>query len=373
MTTTYRYLFADLLTNTIIGELPLTGVSFGSQLNQAGTFQGHLLLSGIDTTGFNVANSTIPARCAVYVDRNGVLVWGGIVWSRSYQSSSQVLSLQAREFESYFEKRRITSEQVFNNVDQLSITQNLISAAQGVPFGNIGVQVGVETSGVLVSRIYYDYEKKTYYSALQDLSRAENGFDFNIDVFYDGSGAPTKALNLGFPRIGTPYSATNPSAFLFEFPAGNVVEYEYPEDGSIVANTIYALGAGSNEGKLSATFQDTATLNTGYALFEEQANYSDVTDAAYLAELAEGQVKAVAIAPTIIKLVVPAFVVPTFGSYAIGDSVRLRITDERFPATGIGTAVQAGLDSIYRIVGIEVKPGEDGPERVTLTLTTTTN
>lgn len=27
---TYRYLFADLLTNTIIGELPLTGVSFGA-------------------------------------------------------------------------------------------------------------------------------------------------------------------------------------------------------------------------------------------------------------------------------------------------------------------------------------------------------
>ena len=28
MTTTYRYLFADLLTNTIIAELPLTGVAF---------------------------------------------------------------------------------------------------------------------------------------------------------------------------------------------------------------------------------------------------------------------------------------------------------------------------------------------------------
>jgi len=46
MTTTYRYLFADLLTNSIIAELPLTGVAFGSQLNQAGTFQGHVLLSG---------------------------------------------------------------------------------------------------------------------------------------------------------------------------------------------------------------------------------------------------------------------------------------------------------------------------------------
>ena len=373
MTTTYRYLFADLLTNTIIAELSLTGVSFGSQLNQAGTFQGHILLSGIDTVGFNVANSTIPAKCAIYVDRDGVLVWGGIILGRSYQSSNQVLSITAREFESYFEKRRITSDQIFSNVDQLTITQNLISLAQGVPYGNIGVQVGVETSGVLVSRNYYGYEKKTYYSALQDLSRAENGFDFNIDVAYDGSGAPSKSLSLGYPRLGTVYSATDPEALLFEFPAGNVVEYEYPEDGSLVANTLYALGAGSNEGKLEATHQDTTFLNAGWALYEEQANYSDVTDAAYLAQLAEGQVNAVNYPPTVIKIVAPAYVNPVFGTYGIGDDARLRITDERFPSTGVGTAIQAGLDEVYRIVGIEVQPGESGPERVTLTLTQTTN
>ena len=77
MTTTYRYLFADLLTNDILGELPLTGVSFNQQLNQAGTLQGHLLLSGVNSAGLNVPDATIPARTAIYVDRNGSLVWGG--------------------------------------------------------------------------------------------------------------------------------------------------------------------------------------------------------------------------------------------------------------------------------------------------------
>jgi hypothetical protein len=31
------------------------------------------------------------------------------------------------------------------------------------------------------------------------------------------------------------------------------------------------------------------------------------------------------------------------------------------------------LDKIYRIVGFNVQPGENGPERVTITLTVTTN
>ena len=125
--------------------------------------------------------------------------------------------------------------------------------------------------------------------------------------------------------------------------------------------------------KLEATYQDSTFLTAGWALYEEQANYSDVTDATYLAQLAEGQVNAVSYPPTVIKIIVPAYVVPVYGSYGIGDDARLRITDERFPATGAGTSVQAGLDQVYRIVGIEVQPGENGPERVTLTLTETTN
>lgn len=365
MTTTYRYLFADLLTNEIVGELPLTGVAFTQQLNQAGTLSGHLLLSGMTTAQFNVNQSTTPARTAIYVDRNGDLIWGGVIWGRSYNSADQTLSITAREFESYFERRRITTTVDFQNIDQLVIARTLVTDAQSVASGDIGVIVGTETSGVLIDRTYYYYEIKGVYPALQDLSRAENGFDFNIQVSYDPiTNEPLKTLVLGYPRSGTIYDVNDPEALVFIFPAGNIVEYEYPEDGAIAANVVYALGAGSNEGKLLETAQDTAKLADGWPLLEEQANYSDVTDSTYLAELANGQVLAVAYPPTTIKIVVPAYVTPELGSYQIGDDARLIITDERFPNT---------LDAVYRIVGLSVQPGEDGPERVTITLTETTN
>lgn len=361
--TVYRYLFADLLTNEVIAELPLTGVAFTQQLNQAGTLQGHLLLGGIDTAAFNVDNSTTPARNAIYVDRNGTLVWGGIIWGREYDSESQTLSISAREFESYLERRRINSVLNFANTDQLTIAQSLVANMQSAPYGNIDIQIGVETSGILLDRTYYQYELKTYYNALQDLSRAEDGFDFNILAEYDGSGAPSKRLVLGYPRIGDTYSSTNPDSIMFEMPA-NIVSYNYPEDGSIAANKVYALGAGSNEGKLISIQQDSTKFSNGWALLEEQANYSDVTDQTYLDQLALGQVNAVSYPPTVIKIVVPAFVAPEFGTYKIGDDARLKIQDVRFPN---------GLDEIYRIVGLSVQPGESAPERVTLTLTKTTN
>lgn len=362
MTTTYRYLFADLLTNTILAELPLTGVSFTTQLNQAGTFSGHLLLGGIDATEYNAYNATIPGRTAIYVDRNGLLIYGGIIWGRNYDSKTQTLSIDAREFESYFEKRRITQTTDFTNIDQLAIARNLITQAQSAPYGNIGVQVGTETSGVTISRTYYDYEYKGVYSAFQDLSRGDNGFDFNINVAYDGSGNPSKTLALGYPRLGTVYSSTSTTAPVFVFPAGNIVSYNYPEDGSIAANTIYALGAGSNEGKLIVTGQDATKFTEGWALLEEQANYSDVTDQTYLQDLADGQIAAVSYPPTVLKISVPAFVDPIVGTYSVGDDARVMITDN-------WSAIN---DDIFRIVGITVQAGEAELERVTLTLTTGT-
>lgn len=358
--TQYRYLFADLLTNEVIGELPLTGVNFTQQLNTAGSFSGHLLLSGVNAFDFNVDAATTPARTALYVDRDGVLVWGGVVWRRSYSSAAQTVELQAQEFESYFQHRFVSATATFTNADQLTIAQTLITNAQAATGGNIGVAVGSETSGVLMSRTYYGYELKNVYQALQDLSRNTNGFDFNISVAYDVNKNPTKTLVLGYPRSGTVYSASSQTAPVFEFPAGNVVSYEYPEEGANAANLVWGVGAGSNEGKTIVSASDPTKTAAGWPLLETAINYTDYSSASFIAGLITGQVAAISYPPTTVRIVVPPYVDPVFGSYRVGDDCRLRIKDDRFPT---------GLDATYRIVALNVTAGEDGPERATLTLT----
>ena len=363
-TTTYRYLLVDLLSNQIIAELPLTGVSFTQQLNQAGAFDGHLLISGINSFQFNVDASTTPGRNAIYVDRNGILVWGGIIWSRTYNSTSQTLSITARELISYFERRRVTETLDYTNTDQLVIAKSLVEWAQAQPYGDIGLlynQEGETTSGILIDRVYYNYELKSIFNAIQDLSRQDDGFDFHIDVDYDlVTGLPTASFNTYYPKVGIPYDPENPYALVFDFPAGNIVEYEYPEDGTIAANSVYALGAGSNEGKQIANAQNGDYLGNGWALLEDQANYSDITDQTVLEQLAIGQVLVTAYPPTTLKIVAPPYVDPEYGTYEVGDEVRVMIKDSRFPE---------GLNAVFRIVGLSLQPGEDGPERVTLTLT----
>jgi hypothetical protein len=361
---TYRYLFADLLTNQILAELPLTSVRFSQQINSPGSFSATLQLAGLQVNDLNVANATIPARTAIYVDRDGTLVWGGILWNREYSSKDQTLTLNANEFESYWNRRRITSDTVFTNTDQLTAVQTIVTNANAATNGNIGITVGSETSGVLINRTFYGYEYKTVLSAIQDLAKSATGFDFNIQVYYDSNGNPAKLLRLGYPRYGRKYSATSISAPVFELP-GNITEYTWPEDGSTAANYLYTLGAGSNPGRLIATAYDGTKIASGWPLLEEQANYSDVSDPTLLSNLATAQVSIVSYPPTTIKITMPPSLDPIFGSYEVGDDARIRILDDRFPNQ---------LDTVYRIVAFSVQAGESNqPELVTISLSLTTN
>ena len=102
----YRYYVADLLTNDVIAEIPFTGVSFERALSRAGSFSGSIPV--IEATApLNLYESTMPGKTALYILRNGVCVWGGIIWSRSYNPTSKTLTVDGQEFISYLHHRAV--------------------------------------------------------------------------------------------------------------------------------------------------------------------------------------------------------------------------------------------------------------------------
>jgi hypothetical protein len=102
----YRYYLTDLLSNQIISEVPFSGVNFERANRRAGSFSGVIPFIEV-TSGLNLYEATLPGRTGLYVMRNDVCVWGGIVWARSYQVESRELEISASEFISYFYKRHI--------------------------------------------------------------------------------------------------------------------------------------------------------------------------------------------------------------------------------------------------------------------------
>jgi len=102
----YRYYAVDFMSNQILAEIPFQGVSWGRALKGAGTFEGRIPV--IDQTdSLNLYETTMPVVTAIFVVRDGVCVWGGIIWTREYDAISKTLNVSASEFTSYFHHRKI--------------------------------------------------------------------------------------------------------------------------------------------------------------------------------------------------------------------------------------------------------------------------
>lgn len=100
----YRYFVCDLMTNELLAEIPFKSVSYSRSLVEAGTFTGDIAVTE-DTYNLSLYENTLPAKTALYVVRNGICVWGGIIWSREYSLIDKVLSVSAAEFTSYLAHR----------------------------------------------------------------------------------------------------------------------------------------------------------------------------------------------------------------------------------------------------------------------------
>jgi len=102
----YRYFTTDLLTNTVLAEIPFKGVSFERSIKAAGSFSGSIPVIP-ETASMNIYESTMPGKTGLYVVRDQECVWGGIIWSRSYDVVDRDLTVNASEFTSYFYHRNI--------------------------------------------------------------------------------------------------------------------------------------------------------------------------------------------------------------------------------------------------------------------------
>jgi len=369
MSGTYTYLACDLISNAVLAELPLSQVTYQTLLNSAGTFSAKLPLMDARVKRLDPVATTQPTRTALYIDRDGVLVWGGIIWTRRYDSPSNSFALAGTEFWSYFKHRFLhtTLDYPAPGTDEFIIVRDLINYAQFQGGGNIGIQVGSNTSGILRTLTHWLYEKKNIADEIERLAKLDNGFDFGIDVSYVG-GIPTKTLNLAYPRRGRAQGATG---HVFEYP-GNIISYVWPEDGTTQAVSATIVGAGEGTSMLTSTSVNTSMIDAGYPLVEEKFTYKEMTDPAAVASMAASLVRAYATPITLPQLTVRADVDPVLGAYIDGDDVRVRITDAaRFPDNrGVANTdgIDHSFDGYFEITGKEVTPTDDTKEVVLLTL-----
>lgn len=340
----YTFLACDRETDEVIAELPITGGKWSRVLGGTGSFAGKVTLGDPDRT--DLIEATEPNKVSIYVDRDGDLIWGGMLWGRKYDSKANTLEVSGVEFFSYFVKRvlRVDSTTLFadEDVDQFDIMRAFVDYVQSESGGDLGIVYDTDDSGILRDRSWESYELKEIGEAMTQLSEVIDGFDFEIGVRYSTIGVPEKYLGLYYPRRGVDASITQA---VFERP-GNIISYTFTEDGTKQATRTFATGSGEGDDMKLAVHQSAAVVDQGYPLLDQVVDYKDVIRKPTLQAHADADGRAVKYPSTILSLEVNSLLPPSFGEWTLGDDARITIEDDRFPA---------GTTMARRIIGWDME------------------
>lgn len=365
--TNYEVIYADLVTGVIGGIIPADSFTYESVLSAPGSASFSLKLSTATTIGYRAGADehtiTIPSlamtdlapwRTAVFVERDGVVVWSGIISTAQLDVKADSATINAVGWHAYWRKR-ILRESVaagfgviyqYLQIDQAAIARSLINHAQSIPGGNIGIDTSEATlTGVKRDRVWYAWDRENVGQLIENLAATEGGFDFAYVSWRDEQSYRTAYRTL-YPRTGR---ATN---IVFRLGV-NVDLLSASVDGDSIATQVEAVGSGEANAKVA---QIVRSADTSYPLLEEQVSYSDVVRASTLLGYARQRLTQGAAPIVIPTLSVRPSGDPPFGSYSVGDSVAVQ-----------GSHGLLAIDGQYRITTIGVKVDGSG-EDITLSV-----
>jgi hypothetical protein len=392
----YTWRAYDLMTNRFLMDLPVLGGSYTEALNDPGSFSLTVPLSPrvrkfsggsyvdagalYNTLNWDVQaiyNAVTPGRTAIFVDRDGVLVWGGIVWTRRPQNAA--LEIGGNGFLSYFARRRIRQDFDRLGTEQCEIARTYLNYATGVTYqgravGNIGIAIDATTnSGVIRDSLVNGSDRKFVLDTVMELVNLSNGFDLDVSVAYDPqTGAPTKRLSFFYPHKGRLPAETT---LVWEYeagldvPGGTIASYDWPEDGSRMLTLALGRGDTSDFPVLSEQYADNM-LALGWPLLEDEHTWSNDVAIEDQATLDEHTRAVLAVRGGLVTTPTVSLVPGVDpGAYDLGDYVRLNLTDPlRFPSDRPGVP---GYSDYLRIIGRTVTPPlGDGQETTDITLHT---
>lgn len=237
--------------------------------------------------------------------RNGVLRWAGQIvdTNTTLNETDEVVNVTCADWFYLLKDKFITTEEIFTGVNEGEILQDLITYLQIQPNNDMGITFGINTSVENRDRTYFD---KNVQDAFVQMSEIINGLDFEI--------TPDRVLNI-FEKKTSDRSATH----IFEYKQ-NISNVGIRNDSSQIKNDLKGYGA-----DLLIRTRDDGGSQSAYGRRQSIESFTDVflnsTLDRHLDEIL--RTNGVPIQTYVLSVMPQAN--PEFGSYEIGDCVRLII------------------------------------------------
>ena len=365
------YKFADIFTGRTLAELPLKEVTFSKVVNGSGPWQGTLNIEDRSVRRSNWLRATAVWRSALWVDIDGVLVYGGLTTNRPYQMGAGTVVLSGADHCAYLAYLLQAKSYNFAAVPALGIAADVIEQALARPHT---IPIRIVKEGPLAPEEYQiafaapEEQHQTVASILSQLQGLgfKVGIDYAADVAYV-NGLPVPTITLSYPRRGALFTALSKVIDL-----SNALDLQYDEDGTQQANSIVEQ-AGATVDR-SSEGEWVPAVEAGYPLLEATFSHPALaptagTNADQLRAYTAGDLSTHAYPLTAPVVKLPLFDTPSiFDLSPIGDDVLVRspvvagdqaLTNPRFPE---------GMAAQMRTVRMDVTIPDEGVPTMDVTL-----
>jgi hypothetical protein len=347
----YRYIAARPNGEILHWNLPLTDVEFGPELSGTGSL--HATLS--PTFAHSLSDLLTAGDTVLYVERDGQLLWGGIIWRGEPQGQER--PIEASGFTSYLHRRHdlhgnLDGRGPYIDADPCQVIRDVWTYAQDQPDGDLAVTVEGTKSKTTVGTAKSPYaipasDGRPLGDIVDEMADKSDGLEWSETVAWRDGRAERRVL-LGAPRLGARREDLS-------FTTGVNVssQPQVVQDADEYAQWVIALGAGEGrKRKLLIDGHRNGRLRLEYRL------ETSSKDEAKLKQRAERERKARQILPTLTELEILDHPAAPLPDLRVGDDVRIRLHE---PHTE--------YNEWNRITGWTVRPGQDEePERITLKL-----
>lgn len=356
--TVYAY---DINSNTRITELPAKQLTFDSRLNDPGSISFSCYMRAP-----NVAALVAPVLAyggdpvKLYVDRNGVIVWSGYLWTQNPQKSTGEIQFGGGELLSWGDMRVQAADYSAatypNGIDAGQLLAKVFTDAQNTvlcgPGASVGLNIVSATAGINIVPGYplqqYTQLSQIVANTVQVINPGVGGVDVGTRSYWDpATGHPVDVLTIYTPRLGR---TAGQSGLIFDL--SKALDYTWPVDATKSGNTLIVMGG-------SSTVTPIATVETpGVTVggpgqpprLDLVASYANITTQDQISLMANGvaqQLGRPALTPTI--------TVPTadyLGTFIVGDDARIYGEPDFL--------LRSGVDEYLRVVQSQVTVPDDG-------------
>lgn len=391
MTHEYVYTFDTVYPpHDKLGTLPLYGVSCSDFLQidsiKNGNFTGTIRLDTAGYTPQRILDMTIPGKTRIWIERDQQLVWGGLLWSRTYQSDGRSLQLSGQTFTSYLNAVvvRERNEEVFAPNNGLASCFSYVGYSstpaashlrlpwdffRGASFSSgfprprydIGVTIGSSNFTGQPSIVFY-YSKigdrKYFQDGVQELLKLD--CEFRIRISYGTTGTRLAQIDV-HKRGGLGNAEAQAGDFsVLKYP-GAISKYWMTDSAATAASEVFGQG---NQGLISygvnAIYSENQIVNPLQFVGLDLVKNYGLDDQTSLDVAVQRDANR--LGPPVVNPVYELAGDDIPFDFHVGDRRRVVIDDPyRYPSGTVGGAV--------RIVGWQLTPGSgESVERIALTI-----